>query len=214
MKARSCPIVLSLALALAASFCAQAAETPAPRLSFVDPDDDAVAEVRRLGERTIDQVGGALLVEVRRVLANTEPPFAVGVLHLKNYKLPAAAPGQPAVTAIQRTSFRTRNPANAPDAADQAVLDLIKRQFDRGDDVARVVVQKVERTGNAVEWRVYRPLAIMDQCMVCHGPSTSLEPGVAAALKQFFPGDTAVDYEPGEWRGLIRVSIAPPAATK
>lgn len=214
MKARSCPVVLSLALGLVAFACARAADAPAPTMSFVDPDDPAVTEIRRLGERTVDQVGGALLVEVRRTLNNTEPAFAVGLLHLKNYKLPDPIPGQPAVTAVARTSIRVRNPLNAPDDADRAALDHIKSQFDQGDAVSRVLIQKIDVAGKPTEWRVYRPLAIMDQCMVCHGPASLIEPGVLASLKQFFPGDNAVDYVPGEWRGLLRVSIAAPVPAK
>lgn len=214
MKARFYPVVLSLAVGLAAHCLAREPETPPAPFAFVDADAPALADIRRLGERTIDQVGGAMLVEVRRVLNKQEPAFAVGQLHLKNYKLPAPEPGQPAVTAVRRTGLRVRNPANAPDAADRAALDFVKRQLDRGQDVARVLVQKVEFPGQPPEWRVYRPLATMDQCMACHGPPGMIDAGVVAALKQFYPDDTAVDYVPGEWRGLIRVSVAPPAQAK
>ena len=122
-----------------------------------------MAEIRRLGERTIDQSGGALINEVRRVLAGTTPALAIGKLHLKDYKLPLPIAGKPTVTGIRRTSLRVRNPANSPDAADLAALETIRTQLERGDDVAKVLVQRVTLPGLPPEWRVYRPLAVLKQ---------------------------------------------------
>lgn len=166
-----------------------------------------MAEIRKLGERTIDQAGNAMIGEVRRVLSTTTPALAIGKLHLKDYKLPLAMAGKPVVTELRRTSLRVRNPANSPDAADLAALDLIQGQLERGDDVAKVLVQKVTLPGQPPEWRVYRPLALLKQCVDCHGADAALAPGVTDTLKVFYPADKAVGYKPGEWRGLIRASI-------
>ncbi|HEY8995689.1 MAG TPA: DUF3365 domain-containing protein [Lacunisphaera sp.] len=209
MKARSYPVVLSLACGFVASSTGWAAAAEPPH-AFVDPDDPAVAEIRKLGERTIDQAGSAMIGEVRRMLTTTTAAQAVGKLHLKDYKLPAAAIGRPVVRELHRTSLRVRNPANSPDAAELAALELIDGQLQRGDDVAKVLVQRVQFPGQAPEWRVYRPLALLKQCTDCHGAETALAPGVADALKIFYPADQAVNYKPGEWRGLIRVSIIEP----
>jgi hypothetical protein len=209
MKARSYPVVLSLACGFVASSTGWAAGVESPHV-FVDPEDSTVAEVRRLGERTIDQAGNALIGEVRRVLATTTPALAIGKLHLKEYKLPLPMPGKPVVTGLRRTSLRVRNPANSPDAADLAALELIQGQLQRGDDVAKVLVQRVTLPGQSPEWRVYRPLVALQQCMDCHGKDAALAPGVTGTLKVFYPADQAVNYKTGEWRGLIRVSIAEP----
>lgn len=213
MKARLYPVVLSLAMAVVAFASTRAAAAPSPH-AFVDPDDPAATQIRQLGERTIDQMGNALILEVRRVLGKSSPALAVGMLHLKDYQLPLPSPGQLAVTAIRRTSVRVRNPANSPDAADQAALDLIMEQLQNGDPVSRVLVQSVSLPGQPLEWRVYRPLVTMQLCLECHGKDTALAPGVADTLKVFYPTDQAVDYKTGEWRGLIRVSIREPAKTK
>jgi hypothetical protein len=210
MRARSYPVVLSLACGFVASSTAWSAVVESPH-AFVDPDDPTVAEIRRLGERTIDQVGNAMIGEVRRVLATTTPALAVGKLHLKEYKLPLAMSGKPVVSELRRTSLRVRNPANSPDAADLAALELIQDQVQRGDDVAKVLVQRVSLPGKTPEWRVYRPLVTLKQCIDCHGSNATLAPGVADTLKVFYPADKAVDYKTGEWRGLIRVSITEPA---
>lgn len=210
MKARSTPVVLSLALALLAPSLFRAADAAASH-DFVDPDDPALREIRLLGERTIDHAGGALLTEKRRVLATHAPALAVGMLHLKDYKLPAPAPGRPAVIALKRTSLRVRNPSNAPDFPDLAALELIEDQLQDGEAVAKVLIQRVTLPGRATEWRVYRPLGVMKSCLDCHGRPEALAPGVADTLKVFFPTDQAVNYKVGAWRGLMRVSIIEPA---
>ena len=214
MKARLCPVVLSVLAGVLLS-CPIRADEPASQTHvFFEPTDPAVQEIRRLGEWTLDRAGVMMQSEVRRVLANTAPAMAIGVMHLKDYKLPAFAPGQPAVTALQRTSLHVRNPANAPDAADRAALVLIKDQLEQGDPVARILVQQVKQPGRPDEWRVYRPMVLMNQCLVCHGPPEALGPGVQDALKVFYPRDTAVDYNEGDWRGLMRATIVVPAASK
>lgn len=210
MKARSYPVVLSLACGLTAFAVLRAAESAPPPYSFVGPDDPASAAIRRIGERTIDHAGSSLLAEVRRVLGTTTPALGIGMLHLKDYKLPAAAPGQPVVTAVRRTSLRIRNAANSPDAADLAALERIQGALERGDPVESLLMQRVTLPGQPPEWRVYRPLVTLKQCLECHGTPETLAPGVPDTLQVFYPADRAADFRAGEWRGLIRVSIADP----
>lgn len=192
---------------------APGAAADSPPHVFVDPDDPRVAPFRQAGERAIDHSGNALLLEVRRALADTAPAMAVGRLHLKDYKPPPSRPGQPVVTEIRRTSLRIRNPANTPDEADLAALERIEREIERGDTVSNVLVQRVTLPGRTPEWRVYRPLVTLKQCLACHGPPGALAAGVPDTLKVFYPADQAVDLKVGSWRGLIRASIpdtAPP----
>jgi Protein of unknown function (DUF3365) len=207
MKTRSLAHGAGWLLALACPVLLPAAEAATPPFEFVNPDEPAVQEIRRLGERSVDQVGAALLGEVKRVLADTTPALAVAKLHLKEYKPPPAR-GRYAVTAVRRTSLRVRSEANAPDEADRAALEKIQRQLEEGDSISRLLLQKISRPGQPAEWRVYRPLGVPGQCLVCHGSAAELAEGVPDTLKTFFPKDQAVGYTPGAWRGVLRVSIA------
>jgi len=211
MRARSCAIVLSLACGFVAGPAAIAADPADLSHVFIDPADPAVAEIRKLGEHVLERAGTAMFMEVRHVLAEDAPALAIGKVHLKDYKLPPAAPGRPAVIAIRRTSLQVRNPANAPDAADRAALEFIQNQLQQGDDVAKELIQHVTLPGQPPEWRVYRPLVTLKECLACHGPADALAPGVAGTLKIFYPSDQAVNFKASSWRGLIRVSIAEPA---
>lgn len=199
-------VVAAQAIALAQS---PAGEPVKPlQTIFLDPDAPEFAEVRALGERAIARAGYSMVAEVSAAVAKSGTVDAVSVCHLKN--LPTTGqivPGLPRVTALKRTSLRLRDPANAPDAADQAALDRVRSALDAGDP-PRILIQRLWQPNGATEWRVYRPIAVLPQCMACHGPRAGMLPQLQAELAWRYPHDRAVDYALGEWRGLIRVSIA------
>jgi hypothetical protein len=223
---------LSGGLVLAGVLAAESAPAPAPTTisyfdsetiangprpdgavyTFIDSSDPSVAEIAQFGYKTIDRVGGMLVSEVTRELATKEPSLAVSIMHLKRLELPKPVPGQPTVTAIKRTSLLIRNPANRPDGADEAALNKIHKQLMADQTVDKMLVQKIEMPGKPVEWRVYRPIASSQSCLACHGDPKTFRPGVKEALDQQYPEDKAVDYAAQEWRGIIRVSIAPATA--
>jgi len=208
MNARIPHVVLSLVGVLFGSATFRGADSADPPHIFVNPEEPLLKDIRHLGESTMDRMGSDLLREVRRQLAATTTPDAVGAMHLKNYKLPPPAPGSIwTITQVRRTSLRVRNPANAPDAADRAALDLIKSQLEKGDDVSKVLVQRVSLPGQPPEWRVYRPISAMHECMACHGNVGTMDPRVVDRLQEMFPEDKAINYREWEWRGLFRVSI-------
>lgn len=210
MKNTASPLVLA---GLCAVLCAQAPANPEMKFAWAPDDDPMTAPLRTAGERLIDRIGGSLLVETERTLATKGLDEAVELLHLKSLALPRPVPGRPRVTAIKLTSFRVRAPKNTPDAADLAALDLVRIALQSGEAPPKVLVQKVELPGVPPEWRVYRPIAVNPQCLLCHGAPESLQPQVRYLLERHYPEDRATGYQAGEWRGLIRVSYeAPPAA--
>jgi hypothetical protein len=181
----------------------------------VDPADPAVAAIRHTGERAITVVADRLVSEVNQALATKSAEEAIEMLHLKGFTLPAAAPGSPVVTAIKRTSLRVRDPANAPDEAEMAVLQSILRNMENGESPPKLLMQHVDASGGSPEeWRVYRPIGIAASCVVCHGHPDSMLPAVKAKLEQLYPEDKAVDYAAREWRGVIRVSVTAAAKPK
>lgn len=180
------------------------------KFSWVENPDAAQVGIRTLGERTIDRIGSALIAEVERVLTSQGLDAAVEELHLKNLKLPRPAEGKPRVVAMKRTSLRIRNPDNAPDAADLAALERIVETLNSDEPPPKVLLQKVEAPGAPVEWRVYRPIAVTEHCLLCHGKGEALQPSVQSAVARKFPEDKAVNYSAYDWRGVIRVSITEP----
>ncbi len=178
------------------------------KFTFVDRNDPAVQTIATTGYDEITRVGGLMVNQVNQALVNDDIGVAVAAMHIKNLELPKPAAGKPAITAIKRTSLMLRDPQNAPDAADAAALELIHQQLMDGDKPDSMLLQRIERAGKPVEWRVYRPIATSKSCLVCHGDPATFRPEVKAALDHLFPLDKAVDYQAQEFRGVLRVSLA------
>jgi len=182
--------------------------------AFVIGGDETANQIAQYGFKMIEQIGGLMIAETNRELANREISEAVSLLHLKSMELPKPVAGRPTITAIKRTSLLIRDPRNAPDAADTAALNKIHSQLMADQIPDKMLVQKIERAGQPVEWRVYRPIGASQSCLACHGDPKTFRPGVKAALDLLYPEDKAVDYSAREWRGIIRVSMTAPAAAK
>jgi len=104
---------------------------------------------------------------------------------------------------LKRTSFRYRNPANAPDEAEEAALLYFERSLQDMPEPPSFLTQRVSEE----EVRYYEPLLVGEFCLQCHGAPDLLDPQVRAVLAERYPGDLATGYSPGDFRGLIRVSI-------
>ena len=214
MKLKIIAVVGSIAFygILPAADTSPAPSTPPATYSFVATDGAAVADLVQYGNKAIEQVGALLISETSRELASKETSLAVTVLHLKNLELPKPIAGKPTVTAIKFTSMQVRNPRNNPDDADQAALNMIHGQLDEHEAISKLILQRIEHRGAAVEWRVYRPIAASKSCLACHGDPGTFRPGVKEALDRYYPEDKATGYYAQEWRGFIRVSLTEPVA--
>lgn len=195
---------------------AQPAPAAAGESVFVDANASEAAEIRAIGERAITRVGMSLVTEITSTMAKDGPEKAVDVCHLKALPLTGEIiAGMPRITAVKRTSLKLRNPANAPDEAEKRALEHFQRKLDDGTP-PNVLIQRIDQAGGKHEWRVYRPVVVLQQCVSCHGPEENQSPALRTALKERYPQDAAVGYKLHDWRGLIRVTVgdAPPPPAK
>lgn len=196
--------LLSLPLSVIAG-----AESDAIKARIVDDASPGVAEIRKLGEDAINRLATTLVREVTAAMAKEGPAAAVDSCHLKAVPLTnGTVAGLPRILAMKRTSLKLRSPANAPDAAEKLVLDHIQQLLDYGDPPPPLLVQRVETPGAAPEWRVYKPIGMMPKCLACHGDPEGQPDALRAKLAERYPNDQATGYNAGEWRGLIRVTVA------
>jgi len=105
--------------------------------------------------------------------------------------------------AVKRTSFRYRNPSNAPDEAEEMALRYFEETLAEGGQAPSSYVQKVSDT----EYRYYQPLFVGDVCLQCHGDPAAMDPAVRETLQAEYPRDLATGYEAGDFRGLVRVTV-------
>jgi hypothetical protein len=104
---------------------------------------------------------------------------------------------------LKRTSFRYRNPENAPDLGEEAALLFFERAIQNQGQAPASYVQRV----SPEEIRYYRPLFVGEVCLGCHGDPETMDPQVLRVLSERYPEDLATGYEAGAFRGLVRVSM-------
>ncbi len=193
---------------------------PAPFLpaadtsEFIDPATPEIAPILQAGQAAVGQVAMKLVGELTVALSSGGPVAAIDVCHLKALPLTEEKlPDLPQVTAVKRTSLKLRNPANAPDAAEQRALDHVATLLATGQEAPAFLVQKIPATATTpAEWRVYRSILVQQSCTHCHGDPTRQSPELRALLQARYPRDDALNYQTGQWRGLIRATVAAPPA--
>jgi hypothetical protein len=105
---------------------------------------------------------------------------------------------------IKRTSFKYRNPDNAPDSFEEEALHYFEQLREENGEMPQYYIQQIEETG---EHRYYKPLPVGGLCLNCHGDLAQINPAVQEVLAEKYPDDLAVGYKEGDFRGVVRVSI-------
>jgi Protein of unknown function (DUF3365) len=103
---------------------------------------------------------------------------------------------------ISRTSMRVRNPDNAPDAWEQAILEQFQKLFAAGGDTKAIESYDVVTTQEGQRlFRYMRPITMREPCLVCHGPNVAQD--VKAEIAKYYTDDKAVGFNLGELRGAF-----------
>ena len=97
---------------------------------------------------------------------------------------------------LGRTSFRLRNPANAPPAWAEADVE------------ARVEAPSFSEAPDGT-LRALLPIRMEALCVTCHGARESFSEGLTLALAEHYPGDRATGFKDGELRGWFWVEVPP-----
>ena len=102
---------------------------------------------------------------------------------------------------IKRTSDRIRAPHDAPDADEQRRLNEVLALLSASTAPADIPPQAVV-LGDSVAY--YQPILIaMPTCLKCHGAAgTDVDSLTMAAIRERYPGDAAMGYKVGDFRGL------------
>jgi hypothetical protein len=135
---------------------------------------------------------------------------AIGVCSAEAVSLTARIAEQSeAIESVKRTSFKFRNPANAPDLLEAAALTYFEDTLRKTGELPAFHIQKVE-SGHGTHFRYYQPLQVNSLCVTCHGERDDIAPTIRALLGERYPNDQAVGYHVGDLRGIIRVSVTVP----
>ncbi len=105
---------------------------------------------------------------------------------------------------IGRTSLKIRNPNNAPDEWELAVLKSFEEQKAAGIDPATLEHHEVVERDGVRLLRYMKAIPTQSVCLNCHG--SKLAPDVAEKIKALYPDDKATGFSEGDLRGAFTIS--------
>ena len=105
---------------------------------------------------------------------------------------------------VGRTSLKTRNPKNVPDAWERRSLEEFDAAKSTGADAAKLERFEVVEKNGIRTFRFMKAIPVAEPCLTCHG-ETIKEP-VKARLAELYPEDRATGYKIGDIRGAFTLS--------
>ena len=151
-----------------------------------------------------DQLMSELKSELGRALQQGGPVAAVAVCKSRAPEI-AARLSASSGAEVKRTAIRLRNPANAPDDLERAVMQGFAAELSGASPVASVPPEAIfeSRSAQGTERRYLRAIVMQPVCLACHG--TTLAPDIATAIAREYPQDAATGFETGQLRGAVTV---------
>lgn len=137
----------------------------------------------------------ALLTAVQTAMAQGGAVAAVQACQLQAPQITAAHSQIP--WAVGRTSLKLRNPANAPDAWEQQVLEQFAARAAKGEALENMVQVEVV----ADELRLMKAIPTGQPCLACHGQQ--IDPALVTVIDERYPADAARGFALGELRGAF-----------
>lgn len=165
-----------------------------------DPADPRLAQSRLLAERFQSELKSRLAA----ALAAGGPVQAIEVCKTDAPAIAARLSAESGAE-VARTALRLRNPANAPDAAERAVLEGFAAQRRLHPDAQ---AQEHFESGAGGSAGYMKAIVTQAPCLVCHG-ATPAEP-VRSALARLYPQDLATGFAVGDLRGAFTITWPAP----
>lgn len=187
-------LLLAAALAPACARPERAADTP------VTVDSATTARARQAA----DALGADLVTMLTGELQRGGPVAAIAVC-ADSAQVRTRRHGAEG-TLVRRVGTRVRNPDNAPDSVETAVLDAFAAAIAANRAMPDTIFAGTDSSGQPVV-RYLRAIRLQEFCLACHGPADSIAPAVRQVLAARYPTDQATGYHTGELRGAISVTV-------
>ena len=164
-----------------------------------EPDLDSLVAESRAATKAF---AGTLKRELVAAIEAGGPVHAIGVC---NTVAPAIADAQSEAFSgrIGRTSLKRRNPANAPDGWELAVLESFETRKAAGEEAGALEHAEIVNEKGARVFRYMKAIPTGAVCLTCHG--ADLAPDLAAALDSLYPTDQARGFKLGDLRGAFTI---------
>lgn len=103
--------------------------------------------------------------------------------------------------AIRRVAKKFRNPKNALDSTSQKVFSVMQNTIEAGEKAEAMLLLE---NGRQV---FFAPIRLEGGCLSCHGSASQIGKENLEIIKQHYPNDMAIDFKPGELRGLWKIEF-------
>jgi len=153
----------------------------------VERAEAAAAELgKRLKSRLMETIGSEGPVAAIRVCSEEAPEIARQV-------------SADSSLTVSRTSLKVRNPDNAANARERAVLELWRNKVEGGTPAS--ALEPFASDSDDFLWM--KPIIAEPPCLMCHG--SDVPEAVADAIAERYPRDRATGYSAGDLRGAFVV---------
>lgn len=156
-------------------------------------ESSALALMKNLKQHLVEALNQGGAVEAIEVCASQAIPITEEVQDLLKQPIQ-----------LKRTSFKFRNPANAPDSLEALALTYFETELQTNNKLPDYFIQPVHAKN---EYRYYKPMTVDAPCLSCHASQDKMDPKISQILHENYPTDKAVDYAKDDFRGVVRVSI-------
>jgi len=158
--------------------------------------DDALI---KKGTSVSKELVNALMTELQAEISENGVPGAINYCSLHALPITDSISRQEQVE-VSRVSHRFRNPMNAADEKEKAMIEKYIAQQRAGEELTP---QVVKRNGQKI---YYAPILLASPlCLSCHGPYENIDPDVRNVLSERNPEDEAVDFSLNEVRGMFKI---------
>lgn len=167
------------------------------------PNPNAPSEI--IDSRSAAQKFGATLKEaLQQAMQSGGAVNGIAVCHDKAGQI-AAELSQQLGMLVGRTSLKIRNPANAPDNWELAVLKQFDARKAQGEPVDKLeFFAVIDDDQGQKTFRYMKAIPTAALCLGCHGENIS--PEVDAKLKALYPNDAARGFREGDLRGAFTLA--------
>lgn len=159
---------------------------------------------QRLSEsrQTVKAFGQSLKSELQTAMKSGGPVHAIQVC---NQVAPAIASDISLEKGweVGRTSLKTRNSVNNPDAWETRVMQDFERRKAAGEPVKTLEFSGVVDVGGKPAFRYMKAIPTGEVCLKCHG--SELDTKVKARLDSLYPDDQARGFKAGDLRGAFSI---------
>lgn len=149
------------------------------------------------------QLGSQLISALNEALAERGPAGGVQVCNVEAPEIAERVSGSG--FKVGRTALRVRNPANAPDAWEESVLQRFEASMKKGADPAGLETWQIDSIDGKRVGRYMKAIPTGPQCVICHGES--IAPELAETIDRLYPEDRATGFAPGDLRGAFTVTV-------